>query len=129
MTQSYRISSISNIYMTVHEVDITNDTFTEIKSQVDAVNDIVGETRDHAQDMLRKVMSSMTAPEFVKDMLKFIDLSTLAGRMRRTDTITIEYLNSDRLWRRGRFLASRRDEQHRLTHVMWLTEDIDDEKK
>ncbi len=129
MTQSYRISSISNIYMTVHEVDLVKDTFTEIKSQVDVVNDMVGQIRDHAQDMLSKVMTSMTAPEYVKDMMKFIDLSTLVSRMRRTDTITIEYLNSDRLWRRGRFLASRRDEQHRLTHVMWLIEDIDDEKK
>ena len=129
MTQTYRLSSISNIYLTVHEVDIVNDTFTEVKSQIDAVNDIVGQTRDHAQDMMNKVMTNVTDPEFIDKILKFINFSTLAKRMRKTDTIIIEYLNSERLWRRGRFLASRRDEKNRLTHVMWLTEDIDEEKR
>ncbi|MBQ9384698.1 MAG: response regulator [Ruminiclostridium sp.] len=129
MTQTYRVSSISNIYMTVHEVDIINDTFTEIKSDIDVVNDVIGQTRDHAQEVMNKVMSKVTDPAFKDEILKFVNLSTLAKRMRKTDTITVEYMNSDKLWRRGRFIVSRRDDKHRITHVMWLSEDIDEEKK
>ena len=128
-TLNARISSIANIYMTAHELDITNDTFTEIKSQVDIVHDLIGETRTHAQAMLLKVMENVTDESCIEDIRRFIDLSTLDRRMRRTDTITTEYLNKDKLWRRGRFVASKRDAKRHLIRVMWLSEDIDNEKK
>jgi signal transduction histidine kinase len=128
-TLNARISSIANIYMTAHELDITNDTFTEIKSQVDIVQDIIGETRTHAQATLLKVMNTVTDDAFIDDIRRFIDLSTLDRRMRRTDTISIEYMNKDKFWRRGRFIASKRDAKGHLIRVMWLAEDIDNEKK
>ncbi|MBQ7680420.1 MAG: Hpt domain-containing protein, partial [Butyrivibrio sp.] len=65
----------------------------------------------------------------IDDVRRFIDLSTLGRRMRRTDTLTIEYLNRDKQWRRGRFVASKRDEWGRLVRVLWLSEDINEEKK
>ena len=128
-TLNARISSIANIYMTAHELDITNDTFTEIKSQVDIVHDLIGETRTHAQATLLKVMENVTDESCIEDIRRFIDLSTLDRRMRRTDTITTEYMNKDKLWRRGRFVVSKRDAKGRLVRVMWLSEDIDNEKK
>ena len=128
-TLNARISSIANIYMTAHELDITNDTFTEIKSQVDIVHDLIGTTRTHAQATLLKVMDNLTDEAYIDDIHRFIDLSTLDRRMRKTDTITIEYLNNEKLWRRGRFVASKRDPKGRLIRVMWLSEDIDNEMK
>ncbi len=128
-TLNARISSIANIYMTAHELDITNDTFTEIKSKIDILHDLIGETRTHAQATLLKVMDNLTDESCIDDIHRFIDLSTLDRRMRRTDTITTEYLNKDKLWRRGRFVASKRDAKGHLVRVMWLSEDINDEKK
>lgn len=128
-TLNERISSITNIYMTAHELDIQSDTFYEIKSQSDVVNDIIGETRTHAQEMLLKVMENVTDESSIEDIRRFIDLSTLEKRMRRTNTIAIEYMNKEKLWRRARFVASKRDDNGRLTRVLWLSEDIDNEKQ
>ena len=128
-TLNFRISSIANIFMTVHELDVTANTFTEIKSQSQVVNDIVGETHDDPQGMLRMVMQTVTDESSYDDVMRFIDLSTLEERLRRTDTVAVEYLNKQKLWRRGRFVASRRDESGRLLRVLWLSEDIDDEKR
>ena len=128
-TLNARISSIANIYMTAHELDIPNDTFFEVKSQLDVVNDIVGESRTNAQATLTKVMESITDEAYIDDVRRFIDLSTLDRRMRKVDTITIEYMNRDKLWRRGRFVVSKRDEEGKLIRVMWLSEDINNEKK
>ncbi|MBR5116637.1 MAG: hypothetical protein IK096_06180, partial [Lachnospiraceae bacterium] len=79
--------------------------------------------------MLRSVMETVTDESSYDDVMRFIDLSTLEQRMRRTDTISIEYLNKQKMWRRGRFVASRRDEYGHLTRVLWLSEDIDNEKR
>ncbi len=127
-TLTARISSIANIYMTAHEIDIPSDTFTEIRSDKEYVHDIVGETTEHAQDTLLKIMGTIADESCAADLIRFVDLSTLDARMRKNDTITIEYRNKDKLWRRGRFLVSKRDERGRLQRVMWLTEDINHEK-
>ena len=128
-TLNFRISSIANIFMTVHELDVTANTFTEIKSQSQVVNDIVGEAHEDPQGMLRMVMQTVTDESSLDDVMRFIDLSTLEERLRRTDTVAVEYMNKQKLWRRGRFVASRRDERGRLIRVLWLSEDIDNEKR
>ncbi len=127
-TLNYRVSSISNIYMTVHEIDIMNDTFTEIKDSVGYVQDIMGDIRTCAQETLRNIMMTVTDESCIDDMSRFVDLSTLEKRLRRIDTVAIEYMNKEKLWRRGRFIVSRRGEKDRLTHVLWLVEDIHNEK-
>ncbi|MBQ9384699.1 MAG: response regulator [Ruminiclostridium sp.] len=128
-TLNFRISSIANIFMTVHELDVAANTFTEIKSQSRLVKDIVGDTTEDPQGMLRSVMQTVTDESCLDDVMRFIDLSTLEERLHRTDTIAVEYMNKQKLWRRGRFVASRRDERGRLVRVLWLSEDIDDEKR
>lgn len=128
-TLGIRMASIVNIYMTVHEIDIVNDTFTEIKSQLEFVRDMIGETSTNAQETLSKVMASIVDEQFRDEIIRFVDLSTLEYRLSNRDTISIEYMNRDKLWRRGRFVVSRCDDSGKLTHVMWLSEDIDDEKK
>ena len=126
---NYRVSSIANIFMTVHELDIESSEVTEIKSQSAVVNDVLSAVHCDPQGMLRSVMETVTDESSYDDVMRFIDLSTLEQRMSRKDTIAIEYLNKQKLWRRGRFVASRRDDKGRLTRVLWLSEDIDNEKR
>ena len=128
-TLNARISSIANIYMTSHEIDIPNDSFIEIKSDSKIVNSIVGEARDNAQKVLNTVIKNVTDASCLEDVLKFIDFSTLEKRMRRADTLTMEFLTVGKEWRRGRFIVSNRDENGKLVRVIWLTEDITDEKR
>ena len=62
-------------------------------------------------------------------MLRFVDLSTLQERIGDADTISIEYMDSEKQWRRGRFVVSERGRNRRLLRVLWLVEDIDHEKR
>lgn len=124
-----RISSIANIYMTAHELDVATDTFTELKSESKIVNDMVGATRVNAQATLRKVMEMVSHPASYEDVMRFINLSMLERRLKDKNTISVEYMNKSGLWRRGRFIVSGRNEKGKLTKVLWLSEDIDSEKK
>ncbi len=126
---NYRISSIADIYLTAHDIDLVNDTFVEMKSDSRLVNDIVTETHARARETLHRIMESVTDESYRNRVLVFANLDTLEKRLRTRNTIALEFLNKDKQWRRGRFVASRRDEKGRLTHVMWLSEDIDAEKQ
>ncbi|MBE5923457.1 MAG: hypothetical protein E7271_03180 [Lachnospiraceae bacterium] len=128
-TLNYHVSSIANIYISAHELNLVNDTFMPLKTGEKFITDIIGEGRIHAQDNLRNVMKYRTAESSMKEVMSFIDLKTLKERLGNNDTITIEFKNINNEWRRGRFVVSRRDQNGIITHVMWLTEDIDNEKK
>ena len=123
------ISAIANIYMTVYELDATSNTFKEIAARSKPVTDIIGSTRINPQEMIDKVMSSVTDESHIDEVLKFVNLSTLGERLRNIDTIAIEYMNKQKLWRRGRFIVSNRNENGEPTHLLWLAEDIDQEKR
>ncbi|MCR5268205.1 MAG: hypothetical protein K6E16_06800 [Lachnospiraceae bacterium] len=104
------ISTIANIYMTVYELDATSNTFKEITARSKSVRDIIGNIRINPQEMIDKVMKSLTDESHIDEILKFVNLSTLGERLRDIDTIAIEYMNKQKLWRRGRFIVSNRDE-------------------
>ncbi|MCR5502765.1 MAG: response regulator [Lachnospiraceae bacterium] len=123
------ISAIANIYMTVYELDVTSNTFKEITARSKPVTDIIGNTRINPQEMIDKVMKSVTDESQIKEILRFVNLSTLGDRLHDIDTIAIEYMNKQKLWRRGRFIVSDRAENGKITHILWLAEDIDQEKR
>ncbi|MCR5685984.1 MAG: response regulator [Lachnospiraceae bacterium] len=123
------ISAIANIYMTVYELDAASQTFKEITAHSKPVTDIVGNTRVNPQEIINSVMAHVTDEDHLDEVLKFVNLSTLNDRLRDIDTIAIEYRNKQKLWRRGRFIVSGRDENRQVTHLLWLAEDIDQEKR
>ena len=127
--QMETISAISNIYMTVYELDAASNTFKEITAHSKPVTDIVGNTRVNPQEMINLVMTNVTDEDHIDEVLKFVNLSTLKDRLHDIDTIAIEYMNKQKLWRRGRFIVSDRDEDGQFTHLLWLAEDIDQEKR
>ena len=126
---NYQISSIANIYLTAHDIDIDNDTFTEMKSDIRLVGEDLSAVHENARETLNRIMATVTDDSARARVLRFLNVDTLDKRLRNRDTIAIEFMNRDKQWRRGRFVASRRSENGRPTHVLWLTEDIDSEKQ
>ncbi len=124
-----QLSSIANIYMTVHEVDILTDTFITLRSDNSLVTEMVAGGHDHAQETVNKIIIASSDEAYLEDTLRFVNISTLTERMADKDSIVMEYMNKEGLWRRVRFLASQRDEDGRLLRVMWLSENVTDEKR
>ncbi len=123
------ISAIARIYMTVYELDVVSETFKEITAHSKPVTNLIRDTRVNPQEMINLVMTNVTDEDHVDEILKFVNLSTLNDRLHDIDTIAIEYMNKQKLWRRGRFIVSGRDNSGQITHLLWLAEDIDQEKR
>ncbi len=123
------ISSLANIYVTVHEFDIVSDTMTTIKWDNNYVDDASMATMSNANEMFRKVAEEIIDPSAMDECRHFFDFSTFDKRMKNTNTIAMEfYDNKNKTWGRGRFIVSKRDENGKITHVLYVTEDITEEK-
>lgn len=124
-----QLATASEIYMTAHDLDLINDTFSEICVNDKKISDYIGSNRTNMREMFRKVVDEFTDAATRNVITEFTDLDTLEKRLGKANTITTEFLNYDNKWCRGRFIVSERTADGRLSHVLFMTEQIDEEKR
>ena len=122
-----QLSSLSNIYLSVYDINVIENTFKKIQS----TNSILKKLSDYpnASSMMEEVMRQTVNKNFLEDILRFTNLDTLNERLKDFDTVAFEYQNVNQNWRRCRFIASQRLKNGIVSNVLWLIEDIDKEKK
>lgn len=128
-TMNEQISSVANIYFSMQDIDLKNDTLKEIKTRVKRVSDLINGKTEHAQETMFAVMDQMAHESSRESIHEFIDLSTLSERLKDTNTITEEFLSKKEVWSRARFIVSKRAPDGKPEHVLWLVEGIDAEKR
>lgn len=124
-----QMSTLGMIYISMHDIDILNDTFIEIRVADKDVSEFLAKKKNYAQQMLFNIMDVMAAEDSREMIRKFVDLRTMDERLANVDTITEEFLDYKNCWRRGRFIVSERTFEGKVSHVLWLVEDIDVEKR
>lgn len=122
-----QLASLSNIYVSVYDIDIIENTFKEIQS-TNTISLSKEDLKD-ASSMLEATMRQMVTKVSLDDALRFVNLDTLNDRLKDSDTVAIEYQDISQKWRRVRFIASQRFKNGIVSNVLWLVEDIDKEKK
>ncbi len=121
--------SISGIYSTMDLINLKEDTFQMVRCDGKELRDTQEGMTVGAQRIIRETMWSCTAESAQNKLFKFIDLSTLNERMADTDTISLEYLDNNNKWCRGRFTVVERGKSGKLRSVLWMIEPIDKEKR
>jgi len=122
-----QLSSLSNIYLSVYDIDIIENTFKEIQSNP-ILDKLLRQNYENASSMIEGTMRQIASKISLEDTLRFVNLATLNDRLKDSDTVAIEYQNIEQKWRRGRFIASQRLKNGAVSNVLWLIEDIDKEK-
>jgi len=123
-----QLSSLSNIYLSVYDIDIIENTFKEIQSNP-LLNRLSRENYGSASSMIEATLRQIVNKVSLDDTLRFANFNTLSERLKDSETVAIEYQNVDRKWRRTRFISSQRLKNGMVSNVLWLIEDIDKEKK
>lgn len=124
-----QLSSLSNIYLSVYDIDLIENTFKEIQSTHSISVKLSAEDYKSASTMIEATMRQMVNKISLNDTIRFVNLDTLNERLKDSDTVAIEYQNIEQQWRRVRFIASQRLKNGMVSNVLWLIEDIDKEKK
>ena len=120
---------LASMYLSLHEIDLNSDTFTEVACREDIANNI-GLSQENARETLRRVMKQRVQQDGQsrKEFMDFIDFSTLDERMKDRITISQEFLSINSAWCRARFILMDRNEDGSLHHVLWAVEDISQER-
>ena len=124
-----QVKAVSDIYLTMHEIDFVNDTFTEVQNHQRAVAVIIGKQGNNCHRVIKLIMENFSAPESRKEIVDFVDFDTLNDRLKNRNTITLEFMNAIHKWRSARFIVIERLADGRIRRAMFLTEDIDEEKR
>lgn len=123
-----QFASAASIYISMHVINLKDDTFKEISS-LEHIHNMVNGDYHHCREVLSHVMTELTDEQHLEGVLEFINLDTLEERMGDSKTITCEFLGKKSGWCRARFIVVDYDENHHLYHVIWAVESIDEEKK
>ena len=122
-----QLSAVSSIYLTMHEINFVNDTFTEVQNRQQEFAAIIGKHGNKCHQVFHLIMENFSAAESRKEIVDFVNFETLNKRLKNRNTITLEFMNAQHKWRSARFIVVERLADGRISRAMFLTEDIDDE--
>ena len=123
------LNSISGIYVCMYSINLKDDTFEEINCFSDKISDLVSHNGTEARKMFKSIANLRADERTREEFLSFTDLDTLERRLNNNNTITIEFLNIEKVWNRARFITADRDTDGSLKSVLFMVEVIDKEKR
>lgn len=121
------ISAISKIYWLIYRMDLLTDTFEEISSG-DNMHLVTGRA-GRTSVKFEKARKMVVAQEYQEIMKRFLDTSTLAERMKDTETLSQEYRTVSGNWHTARFIVKKRDGNGDTIQVLYVVRIINDQKK
>ncbi|SCY31722.1 Signal transduction histidine kinase [Lachnospiraceae bacterium XBB2008] len=123
------LSSSADIYMSLCDLDVINNSVTGIKNVNPAIAKAVESCDGNMKEIFAGIMTGLPESPTKQAAVEFSDLSTIDERMKDTDIATVEYLSYGNIWVRARLLVSERTPEGKVSHVLWMLENIDQEKK
>ena len=121
------ISAVSKLYFSIYRIDLQKDFYEEISSDR-SVHRLTGH-EGKAQKKMYELCDSIVSERYRETVRHFFDLSTVADRLKSTDTVEMEYLSTDGNWHQARFIEKKRNEAGRVTHILYVTRIVSQEKK
>ena len=124
-----QLSSAADIYISLCDLNIPDNSVTAIKNANPAIAKAVDACDHNMQQIFFGIMGGLPESPTKQAAIDFCDLSDIDEKMKDKNTLTVEYLSYGNIWVRGRYVVSERDENGKITHLLWMLENIDKEKK
>ena len=121
------VGTISKIYWLIYRMDLVTGMYEEISAGSE-VHRLTGKT-GRTDEVFREVRETVVCDEHQDMMQRFLDTSTLAERLKDTESIAKEYRAASGSWHLGRFIVKKRDESGWVTNVLYVVRQIDKQKQ
>jgi diguanylate cyclase (GGDEF)-like protein len=126
-TQMATLASISDIYNSMHLLDLENNTAKEYNAR-DEVSRAASNT-DRADEIMNQMTTLAVEDSYMDEALKFTDVTTLADRMQDKKIISSIFISKAIGWFRASFITIEKDWSGRPKKVLFVTQNINKEKK
>ena len=97
----------SDINISMYVIDILRDTYSEIKSNK-FIRLGLKKTNTGAKEQLKKIVEYCTNENYVDELNKFTDLTTLDERMKDKNKISVDFIGKISGWCRASFITLER---------------------
>jgi diguanylate cyclase (GGDEF)-like protein len=119
--------SLSDIYNSMHLIDLKHDTMREYHAR-NEVSEVVNSAYG-ADVTMRQLMILTTEENYCGAALAFSEVRTMADRMQNKKMLSEEFVSKAIGWYRASIITVEADETGRPTKVLYVTQDIDQQKK
>lgn len=121
------LSAIADIYLSVSILDI--DKLKLNKMWVSEKLQKILSAGHFSLERVDEIVQAIAAESSRNMLEQFMDFSSLRERLSNSKSISHDFLDIDNHWTRMHFIAGAKDSNGRLTHVIWATESIDEDKR
>lgn len=122
------LSSVAEIYMSMHYIDLVDDSVVESLSVTQDISKEIVSENTASKKMLR-IMKKNIMESDIERALTFTDLTTISARLRNRKSITADFVGKNVGWFRAQFIAVSKDAAGEVITVVFTTQVIDEEKK
>lgn len=120
------LAALSTIYSTIFRANIITHEY-EILTSVPLMAKVAAR-KGNFDDVKEVIIESFMEPEFREPLREFLDLNTLAGRLKKVNTVTTDYKAPTGQWMLARFIVKRRDDNGDAVEILYVARDITEEK-
>jgi len=121
------LKSMSGVYYSMHFIDLRTNTNVEYIAS-EKLKPYANRTED-AISQMNLTMKNRAARKYVDSILAFVNLETVADRMAGKKMISQEFISVDNKWYRASFIAIDTSDEGRVESVIFVTQDIDEDKR
>lgn len=121
--QNSIILALTNIYLFGYYIDIHSGLFTRIEMSSSSKQSY--NVNNYHESERRWFLEHIVSEEFRDRLEVFTDMSTIEERLRGHNVIFEDYINYNGIWVRCAYIPADYDENGRLTHVLFIGQNID----
>ena len=122
------INAFSSIYNFSYYIDLTDHTYSQIQF-TKLAEEVSGGSNNTYSQALHNYLTQVIEKSYQKKMAEFMNIDTIAERLDGKNVISCDYLNVYGKWIRASYMPASRDENGRLTHAVFVGQDIDGDRK
>ncbi len=120
------ISAVSTLFLQIYVVDLTAERYDRVNT--DGVKYGMVERGGHISEMADIGINRLASPEYHDVMAEFLDFDTLADRLADKNSVYTEMKGFNGKWYSVNFIVQSRDENGKVTRVLYVVSDINDRK-
>lgn len=120
------ISAVSTLFLQIYAVDLTAERYDRVNT--DGVKYGMVERGGHISEMADIGINQLASPEYHDVMAEFLDFDTLADRLADKNSVYTEMKGFNGKWYSVNFIVQSRDENGKVTRVLYVVSDINDRK-
>lgn len=122
-----QIRAAADIYDNLLDINLVENSFFELNNHKNPES--IGRQHTKAQETLNERVEVWVEESMKPHLRDFLNFSTINQRLEEKSTITVEFLDKENIWYRGRLICAERKADGSVTRVLWGKESIDDEKR